>query len=386
MKFSMFHLFTQLPERSVQETYEYETQIILWADELGFDTAWIAEHHFRNYGTVPNTMLLLASLAAKTKRIRLGNAVVIMPFFHPLRVAEDAAMVDMISGGRLNFGFGRGYQGVEFTAFETSLDDTREKTDEAMAIVLKAWTGEPFSHHGKHWNFDDVQVIPTPVQKPRPPLFYASINPQSIEHNAKRGVPFIVDASTTQEQLRESITAWRRIAREHGHDPDNAEIVTGRLVYLADTDEQAKEFITSQGRGPRSTYIFAQDYHPNREGKTYEEKYARQSAPIDPMTGQITKGYEYWEKGYLGRSPEAMRSSTEEAWEQRWVAGDLDRVIRKIEELEAIGVGNIMCTFGYQDPRFGPVMKPPLPEMRQIMERFAREVIPHFAKKTVTRG
>ena len=189
MKFSMFHLFTQLPERSVQETYEYETQIILWADELGFDTAWIAEHHFRNYGTVPNTMLLLASLAAKTKRIRLGNAVVIMPFFHPLRVAEDAAMVDMISGGRLNFGFGRGYQGVEFTAFETSLGDTREKTDEAMDIVLKAWTGEPFSHHGKHWNFDDVQVIPRPSKNLARPSFMPPSIPRASSTTPNGGCP-----------------------------------------------------------------------------------------------------------------------------------------------------------------------------------------------------
>ena len=144
MKFSTFHLLPwQPPGTPPADIYAEQFQIIRWLDEMGFDSCWAAEHHFRDYGLVPNTMIFLAHVAGITKRLRLGNAIVIMPFHHPLRAAEDAAMVDVISGGRVEFGFGRGYQGVEFAGFGVSVDDTRDRTDEALDVVLKAWTGEP---------------------------------------------------------------------------------------------------------------------------------------------------------------------------------------------------------------------------------------------------
>ncbi|MCH8195733.1 MAG: LLM class flavin-dependent oxidoreductase, partial [Chloroflexi bacterium] len=232
MKFSTFHLFPQPRDWSVPEVYRYETEIIQGADDLGFDCAWIAEHHFRDYGVVPNTMLLLAHLAAKTRRIRLGNAIVILPFHNPLRVAEDAAMADILSDGRLNFGFGRGYQGTEFAGFGVSMDDTRSRTDEALDIILEAWKGEPFSYQGAFYQVDNVQVVPQPVQRPHPPVFVASINVDSIRHYAKRGIPFIVSGMESASALQESCALWREIARANGHDPDGKEIVASRPAYL----------------------------------------------------------------------------------------------------------------------------------------------------------
>ena len=377
MKFSTFHLVTQIPGWSEKDTYDYDLQVIQWADELGFDCAWIAEHHFRDYGIIPNTMLLLANIAAKTRRIRLGQAIVIMPFHHPLRAAEDAAMVDLLSGGRLNFGFGRGYQGIEFRAFEVDMNDTREKTDECMEVVLKAWEGQPFSHHGKYYNFDNVRVIPAPVQKPHPPIFFASIHPDSIRHNAKKAASFIVDSSVTFQKLEESVTAWREVATLHGHDPLKAEHTTMRSIFIGDNDEQAREFVTKMGR----SHYFGQAYNLNKKPETYEEKYALESAPIDPKTGRPAKSYEYWEKGYMVRSNDTFESNSLEKFENNWIAGDIDAVIRKIENMERIGIGNIMCMFSSMDPRFGPVRKPPLPEMRKLMERFAKDVMPHFSRK-----
>lgn len=377
MKFSTFHLYRQPAGWSEQQTYDYENQVILWADELGFDTAWIAEHHFRDYGIVPNTMLLMANLAARTRRVRFGNAVVIMPFHHPLRVAEDAAMMDLLSGGRLNFGFGRGYQGVEFTAFEVSMDDTREKTDEALEVILKAWEGKPFSHHGKYWHFDNVKVVPSPVQKPHPPLFYASISPDSIRHNARTGVPFITDSSIKFDTLKESVQMWRAVAREHGHDPNANRHATMRAIYVGETNEKAREFARLQS----TSLPFARAYNPHKEGRTRDEVYARESAPIDPRTGRVARGYEYWEKGYLGRSLSEFQLGTDESWEERWVAGDLDRVIGKLKMLEEIGIGEVLCTLAHADPRIGQMPRMPLRDMYGYMERFARDVMPHFEEK-----
>src|SRR5579883_3203810 len=175
MKFSTFHLFSHPPGWTFRQIYDHELQIIRWGDELGFDTAWVAEHHFRTYGTLPNVLGLLMHLAGITRRIRLGTAVVIMPFHNPLRVAEDGAMVDLLSGGRLNFGFGRGYQSAEFAGFGLSMDDTQAKTDEAIEIVLRAWSGEECSFEGNYYRIPSLHVVPVPVQRPHPPLFVGSI-------------------------------------------------------------------------------------------------------------------------------------------------------------------------------------------------------------------
>ncbi len=373
MKFSTFHLCPQPAEWTVEQVYAYECQVIEWADELGFDCAWIAEHHFRDYGVVPNTMVLFANLAARTRRIRLGNAIVIMPFHHPLRVAEEAAMVDILSGGRLNFGFGRGYQAVEFAGFGVPMDDTRTRTDEALEILLQAWEGKPFSYHGKYFTMEDIQVVPTPKQKPHPPVFVASINPASIRHYAPKGIPFMVSGQESLTQLRESCQMWRDIARAHGHDPEEKDIVVSRPVFLANTNEEAKRFVMSQP----PTLPFAQAFNPHKDVTTDHERYAQESAPIDPKTGRIAAGYEYWERGYQGRRPGDFLVNTEEAWEGRWIAGDLDRVIGKIKELEQIGVRNLICSFGVR----GVGARPPLADVRRAMERFARDVMPHFAAR-----
>ncbi len=373
MKFSTFHLFPRPADWSVQQVYDYELQVIQWADELGYDCVWIAEHHFRDYGVVPNTLLLLANIAARTKRIRLGSAIVVMPFHHPLRVAEDAAMVDIVSGGRLNFGFGRGYQGVEFAGFGVSMDDSRARTDEMLDIVLQAWEGRRLSYRGKYYTVEDVLLVPAPVQKPRPPVFVASISTDSIRHYAKRGIPFIVSGQENLTQLREACAMWQEIARANGHRVDDAEIVASRPVYIAETNAQAKDFVL---RAP-PTLPFAQAFNPHKEATTAHERYARESAPIDPKTGKVAQGYEYWEQGYQGRRPTAFLANTEEAWEERWVAGDADRVVRKIEELEAIGVRHLICSFGVR----GVGSRPPLADVRRAMERFARDVMPHFARK-----
>jgi alkanesulfonate monooxygenase SsuD/methylene tetrahydromethanopterin reductase-like flavin-dependent oxidoreductase (luciferase family) len=372
MKFSTFHLFPKPGDWSVSQVYDYELQVIQCADELGFDCAWIAEHHFRDYGVVPNILLLLANIAARTKRIRLGSAIVILPFQHPLRVAEDAAMVDIVSGGRLNFGFGRGYQGVEFAGLGVPMDDSRARADEALDIILKAWSGEPFSHQGKYHTINNIRLIPAPVQRPHPPVFVASISPESIRHYAKRGIPFIVSGQEGFTGLKDACTAWREIATASGR-PGKGEIVASRPVYLADTNEQAKAFVLST---PPSL-PFAQAFNPHRQATTAHERYARDSAPIDPKTGKVAKGYEYWEQGYQGRRPSDFLANTELAWEERWIAGDLERVLRKIEDLQRIGVRNLICAFGVR----GVGARPPLADVRRAMERFARDVMPHFAAR-----
>src|SRR5439155_9482178 len=177
------------------------------SEELGFDTVWLREHHFTDYGFLANTMVMAAHIAATTSRVRLGTAVVTLPLHHPIRAAEDAALVDVLSNGRLVYGIGRGYQAIEFRALGVPLDEARERTDEAIEIIRKLWTQPQVTHQGRFFQFEDVRLQPKPVQKPQPPMVYASINRDSVLHYAQQGIPFMVDPSLTFAALEELVAS-----------------------------------------------------------------------------------------------------------------------------------------------------------------------------------
>ncbi|MBI4255431.1 MAG: LLM class flavin-dependent oxidoreductase, partial [Candidatus Rokubacteria bacterium] len=152
MRFGVFsvvdHYPAELPRTSGQFFGELLEQAEA-AEQLGFDSFWVAEHHFHEYGAIPSPAVWLAAAAQRTRRIRLGSAVVVLPFRNPLQVAEDYAMVDVLSGGRLNLGVGSGYLRHEFEGFGVRVEDKRERFDEALDVVLRAWTGERFSYDGR---------------------------------------------------------------------------------------------------------------------------------------------------------------------------------------------------------------------------------------------
>src|SRR5712691_8894954 len=169
MRFGIFsgvdHYPKELPRTSA-ELYGELLEQVEAADALGFDSFWIAEHHFHEYGGIPRPPVWMAAAAERTSRIRLGSAVVVLPFDNPLRTAEDYAMVDVLSGGRLNLGVGAGYLKHEYAGFGLDIEEKRVRFDEALAIVLEAWKGERFSYAGAYHRVEDVQLNVLPRQKP----------------------------------------------------------------------------------------------------------------------------------------------------------------------------------------------------------------------------
>ncbi|MBI3967612.1 MAG: LLM class flavin-dependent oxidoreductase, partial [Chloroflexi bacterium] len=135
---------------------------------MGFDQIWVAEHHFTRYGSVPSTLTFAAYVAARTKRIRIGTAVVLLPFWNPLLVAEEAAMVDILSDGRLDLGVGRGYQWHEYQRFNIPMEESRGRFTESLEIIKKAWTEKAFDYEGQYFQLNGVNVLPKPLQKPHP--------------------------------------------------------------------------------------------------------------------------------------------------------------------------------------------------------------------------
>src|SRR6266542_6781895 len=175
MKFGTQNLLSIRDWQTPAEVYGHALAECKLADELGFDTVWLAEHHFSAYGICPSLAVLAAAVARETSRVRIGTAVVIAPFAHPVRIAEEWAMIDILSVGRLAFGLGRGYQPKEFVGLSISMEKTRERFDESLEVIRRAWTQERCSFEGEFFQVRDLCVLPKPVQKPHPPLWTAEI-------------------------------------------------------------------------------------------------------------------------------------------------------------------------------------------------------------------
>ena len=186
-----FGLFFQLPQadgQDVAQRYRETIAQVAHGDRIGWDAAWLAEMHFvREFSVLPSPMVAMAAAAAQTERIRLGTGVALLPLVDPIRAAEDAATLDIISGGRLEFGVGRGSIGEHFAGFNVRMSERAGRFDEALAVIRQAWSDEPVNFEGEHFRYRDVQVVPKPIQRPGPPLRMAANSDESFERAAAEG-------------------------------------------------------------------------------------------------------------------------------------------------------------------------------------------------------
>jgi len=202
-------------------------------EKAGFDSIWLTEHHFVDDGYLAPLMPMLAAIAARTKRLKLGTYVLLAPFYHPLRLAEDAAMIDVLSGGRLRLGIGVAYRDEEFDGFQVSKKTRLSRTLETIEILKRAWTGERFSFEGKHFNFRDVRVLPRPVSKPYPELLWGGMTTKAIQRAAELDLGFACNLG------RHQIDIYREAMQARGKNPDHYSLVNSRIVYVADDEKKA---------------------------------------------------------------------------------------------------------------------------------------------------
>ena len=246
MKFGVFavadHYPSELP-RTTARFYDELLEQVEAADAWGFDSFWVAEHHFHPYGVIPRPPVWMAAAAQRTRRIRLGAAVVVLPFDNPLRTAEDYAMVDVISGGRLNLGVGSGYLSHEYAGFNVDPAEKRERFDEALDILLRAWTGERFSYAGRWHTVTDVQLNLVPLQRPRPPLWVAVLRNEAAPLVGARGLPVmtIPYAATEQiDELGDVVQAFRSAFVGAGGRAEDATVPFGLHTHCAPDTRQAR--------------------------------------------------------------------------------------------------------------------------------------------------
>jgi alkanesulfonate monooxygenase SsuD/methylene tetrahydromethanopterin reductase-like flavin-dependent oxidoreductase (luciferase family) len=351
MQFSTFSLFNRRPGETLRETYDYYLELVEYTEELGFDGAWVAEHHFRDYGTCPSIMTMLGYLAGRTEKLRLGSGIMVLPLHNPIQVAEEAAQVDMLSNGRLDLGVGRGYQGIEFGGFGIDLAEARDRTNEALEMILGLWTNERFSYEGKYYSTGaEVELLPKPVQNPHPPIYVASVSPDTVEIYAKRGLPIVADPVATFTRLGKAATIWHETAQAAGHDTATARLGVLRTVYVAPTNELAHQAqLRFEEELDRTQY-----FNDN-------------SAPIDQKSGQFAEGFEYWQQRYMAGG----ELSTDFRWERIELIGDPDRVISQVKSMQDFGYSHVICDFVGNHPL-------PVDEMKATLKLFAEEVIPAF--------
>ena len=244
MRYSLFTVCDHYPDgaRTLDDFFEQILGEIVLAEELGYESYWVAEHHFHEYGVVTNPALFLAAAAQRTKRIRLGPAVSVLTFHNPLQVAEDYATLDRLSGGRLMMGVGSGYLKHEFEGFAIADKDKRERFDTSLEIVKRAWAGEWIVHDAPWFKSGGAKLSVLPVQAPHPPIFVAVLRREAAYHVGKQGNHLMAIPYATLDRLEEIapfIAEYRKGVADGGGTPAEDELVALH-TYVADTDAQAR--------------------------------------------------------------------------------------------------------------------------------------------------
>ena len=229
-------------DRSIplQSVYERAIERFEIMDQTGYDAVWLAEHHFSGFSVCPSVHMMATMAAARTQRLRIGTAVSLAPFYHPLRLAEEIALLDNLSGGRVNWGAGRGFSRVEFEAFGVPVEESAGRFREAVDVVLGAWTQDRLTHASEHFHFDGVEVLPKPLQQPHPPVWMAATSEGAIDWAAGRGFSILMDPHCTHVDLASKRRRYGERMAAAGFSAAERAIPMARLIAVGESAEQAE--------------------------------------------------------------------------------------------------------------------------------------------------
>jgi natural product biosynthesis luciferase-like monooxygenase protein len=349
MKFSLLHLPTFYADvhGSDAQFYQYILEQSDRAEQHGFHSVWFAEHHFHTYGGhIPSVPILATAVAMRTTRVRLGSGICLIPLQDPIRVAEQFAMLDCLSAGRLEFGIGRGFQKSEYDNFGRDMGDSRELFEEAYTLIKKAWTEDNFSFEGKFRQVRDITVVPKPIQK-LPPFYVACIfTEESFAWAGTQGhnlmtVPY---AAPTTKFINGRIATYRDARRVAGH-PGSGEILGVYHFYCAEAAEQA----ITDTRDPLMRYV--QSVIDSNTEAAYSNQY---------------QAYKSLSEAFRGVTYETL-------YPQKVIIGDPAQCAARIAEIQQLGVTNISLLVDFGGLGQAKILA--------SMDRFAREVMPRVANQ-----
>ena len=317
-------------ERDPASGFREYVETCVEAEALGFASTFLVEHHFSGTGQVSASLDLLAWVAARTTTMRLGTAVIVLPWHDPVMLAERAATLDLMSGGRLEFGVGKGYRHSEFSGFSTPYEEAGPRFEEALGLIIKAWTSDVrFSHHGRFWHYEDVVVDPPTWQRPHPPVWIAAGRPDSIRSVAERGCKLLLDQFASASIIGERIALFRAECEARGWTFDPMDVAVARNLYVAhDTAEIQTALL--------------------RLAQSHERMMALSQHPDGRNRSHIT--------AYDG-TPGLTETSA--------LYGTPEQIATDLEALRAVGVQQILLHSGQPN--------------RQTLERFSTEILPAFS-------
>jgi alkanesulfonate monooxygenase SsuD/methylene tetrahydromethanopterin reductase-like flavin-dependent oxidoreductase (luciferase family) len=344
-----FALFTHVPwpeGRDQRQLLEETIQQVQHAEELGFQGAWMAEHHFSRYGLGSASLLVASNIAARTKKIRLGTAVLVPTLHHPLRLAEDAATLDVLSGGRLDAGFGRGAAGYEYTGYGLDPEESQGRFQETIRTVQGLWTTPEYTCQGKYFQINRVNLVPSPVQRPHPPIYIAATRtPATLNFVVSTGHPLIVGVVLDHADALELCHRFVNMSAEAGHHVPMSRIPFFRYFYVAETEQQARKDTEAALNWTLDMIQFRRQFAEGSEVHHRLADWRRTRTELPPS-------YEY-------------------LFEHRAIIGNPEQCVAAIKGFQDQGIEYFGCNFAFGGLEHGKVLR--------SMDLFAREVMPHFA-------
>ena len=242
MRFGLFYQLPCAPDQSEPIRYNETIEQLVLADQLGFDVAWLAElHFFRPFSIMPAPLYVAVAAAQRTERIRFGTGVILVPFHHPLRIAEETAVVDILTGGRLEVGVGRGTIALHFQGFGVPREDSRERFEEGLEVIIKAWTADHVQHKGRFFEFPETMLAPKPLQKPHPPLRIAANSPETAEFAGLHNYDVMVASPINpMPGFFEHVRKYRDAVSRAGHPPHARDVAALFFVTPGDSLEKVR--------------------------------------------------------------------------------------------------------------------------------------------------
>jgi alkanesulfonate monooxygenase SsuD/methylene tetrahydromethanopterin reductase-like flavin-dependent oxidoreductase (luciferase family) len=338
VKIGLFHT-VQWPEGSEQpERYREALAQAELAERLGFQSLWLTEHHFTRHGITSDSLAILAYLAARTERVRLGTAVLVLPFHDPVRLAETTALVDNLSGGRLDVGIGRGYQWSEYHGFGIRFDEGNDRFEEALQLLLQSWTATgPFAFEGKFHRYEAAFPQPRPIQQPHPPLWHATASEGGLARCAENDWGVMLAQATSLASVEETIRRYQVLRQASGRRDSLERVILARGMYCAPSDGEARATFV----GPYAQFFAAAAQVSAPPGSVEDV------APRNPF--QLTDDLDLLDTAICG-SPESCG--------------------RELERLARIGIESVLL---FVNP--GGLSHP---DVMASLELFGREVLPQF--------
>src|SRR6478735_11580674 len=243
---------------SAQGFHEW-VDYVVEAEGLGYNSIFVVEHHFTGFGQVSASLNLLTWAAARTRTLRLGTAVIVLPWHNPVLLAEQAATVDLLSGGRLDFGVGKGYRHNEFASFRIPMEEGQARFEEAIDIITKSWvSNERFDFHGKYWAFDDIVVEPPTIQRPHPPFWQGAGHADSIRRVAARGHNLLLDQFASIDETVRRFDTYRTAMTENGFGFNPHQVGVARAFFVADTQAEKEAALDRRLTAQRRLHAISQ--------------------------------------------------------------------------------------------------------------------------------